>query len=95
MATANIQFVGSMNPENLTGERIDYLYNGTLYVGSVAAKLIVDADADFDDIPTGVYPPGTKVYSAASLLTNTPIAVVDVDGTFVSSDDVDNDDNLA
>lgn len=89
MATANIQYVGSMNPEN--GERIDYLYNGTLYVGSVAPKIIVDADADFDDIPAGIYPPGTRIYSAASLLSNSPMAVIDVDGTIVSTDDVEDD----
>lgn len=89
MATANIQYVGSMNPEN--GERIDYLYNGTLYVGSVAPKIIVDADADFDDIPAGIYPPGTRIYSAASLLSNSPMAVVDVDGTIVSTNDVEDD----
>ena len=89
MATANIQYVGSMNPAN--GERIDYLYNGTLYVGSVAPKIIVDADVDFDDIPAGIYPPGTRIYSAASLLSNSPMAVVDVDGTIVSTDDVEDD----
>ena len=81
MATLNIKFVGQMNPEQLMGERCDYVYNGTLYVGSIAAKVLVNDASDLDDMPDGFYAPGTKAYDKDGTL----IGTVDVDGTWASA----------
>ena len=83
MSTLNIKFVGPMNPEQLTGERVDYVYNGTLYVGSIAAKVLVNDPSDLDDIPEGFYAPGTKAIDASG----EQVGIVGVDGTWSVADD--------
>lgn len=44
--------------------RVDYVSGSTLYMGGRPVCIMVTAEADLAELPAGIYPPGSRAFTA-------------------------------